>query len=63
TTSRLIHLPSLFQSDLYQKEGIFAGQTTGTPLASAIRFAEGLPTREDQKSQVYRIVVLSPDRF
>ncbi|EMN47503.1 pyridoxal-phosphate dependent protein [Leptospira interrogans str. L1207] len=53
----------LYQSDLYQKEGIFAGQTTGTTLASAIRFAEGLSIKEDSKSQVYRIVVLSPDRF
>ncbi|EIE01602.1 PLP-dependent cysteine synthase family protein [Leptospira licerasiae] len=52
-----------YQSELYQKEGIFAGLTTGTTLASAIHYAESLPTREDQKTPSYKIVVLSPDRL
>ncbi|PJZ68181.1 cysteine synthase [Leptospira perolatii] len=52
----------LYQSELYQKEGIFAGLTTGRTLASAIHYAESLPIREDAKTPPYRIVVLSPDR-
>ncbi|TGK13874.1 PLP-dependent cysteine synthase family protein [Leptospira fletcheri] len=52
-----------YQSELYQKEGIFAGLTTGTTLASALHYAESLPSREDSKATPYRIVVLSPDRL
>jgi cysteine synthase A len=47
------------QMELYQKEGIFTGLTTGITLAGASRFAQKFLEKRDTP---YKIVVLSPDR-
>ena len=45
------------QAMLYEKEGIFAGFTTGLTLMGALKFAESLEGKEPKN-----IVVISPDR-
>ena len=50
---------TLYQSELYQKEGIFVGYSTGLILAGAIRYAEKLELAADKKN--YNIVVMAPD--
>lgn len=50
------------QSDLYEKEGIFAGLTTGTVITGALQFAESLDQSRFSEKNPFSIVILSPDR-
>lgn len=56
TEEEALHL----QADLYEKEGIFVGLTTGIVMIGALRLAE-LVKRDDRR-EPFNIVVLSPDR-
>ncbi|MCW7490004.1 PLP-dependent cysteine synthase family protein [Leptospira meyeri] len=58
TQDEALHL----QADLYEKEGIFAGLTTGTVITGALRFSESLSESEKNERNPYNIVILSPDR-
>jgi cysteine synthase len=53
-----IHL----QADLYEKEGIFAGLTTGTVITGALRFSETIKDSIPFERDPFNIVILSPDR-
>lgn len=50
------------QADLYDKEGIFAGLTTGTVIAGALRFSETIKDTLANERDPFNIVILSPDR-
>ncbi|MDZ4726676.1 MAG: pyridoxal-phosphate dependent enzyme [Leptospira sp.] len=50
------------QSDLYEKEGIFAGLTTGTVITGALRYSETLQETMANEREPFNIVILSPDR-
>ncbi len=50
------------QADLYEKEGIFAGLTTGTVIAGALRFAEAEKDNKWEGGKFQNIVILSPDK-
>lgn len=58
TKDEALHL----QADLYEKEGIFAGLTTGTVITGALRFSETLSESEKNERNPFNIVILSPDR-
>ncbi|TGL57375.1 pyridoxal-phosphate dependent enzyme [Leptospira ognonensis] len=50
------------QADLYDKEGIFAGLTTGTVITGALRFSETIKDTLANERDPFNIVILSPDR-
>ncbi|TGN18495.1 PLP-dependent cysteine synthase family protein [Leptospira idonii] len=51
------------QADLYEKEGIFAGLTTGTVIVGALRFSAKIHEEETRNSkEPFNIIILSPDR-
>jgi len=58
TPESALHL----QSDLYEKEGIFVGRTTGFSLAGALAFAQESKDQKWEGGKFRNIVILSPDR-
>ena len=50
------------QADLYEKEGIFAGLTTGTVTVGALRLSEKIRESVSNERDPFNIVILSPDR-
>ncbi|BDA78959.1 cysteine synthase [Leptospira kobayashii] len=50
------------QADLYEKEGIFAGLTTGTVIVGALRLSEKIRESVSNERDPFNIVILSPDR-
>jgi len=51
-----------FQSDLYEKEGIFVGMTTGRVVSGALKYAESQRDKKWEGGKFRNIVLLSPDR-
>ncbi|MDF3820564.1 PLP-dependent cysteine synthase family protein [Leptospira sp. 96542] len=58
TQEEALHL----QADLYEKEGIFAGLTTGTVIVGALRLSERIKEAERSDREPFNVVILSPDR-
>ncbi len=50
------------QADLFEKEGIFAGLTTGTVITGALRFSETIKDSLSNERDPFNIVILSPDK-
>jgi cysteine synthase A len=50
------------QADLYDKEGIFAGLTTGTVITGALRFSETIKDTLANEKDPFNVVILSPDK-
>ncbi|WP_411822743.1 PLP-dependent cysteine synthase family protein [Leptospira sp. 'Mane'] len=50
------------QADLYEKEGIFAGLTTGTVIVGALRLSEKIRESVSNEREPFNIVILSPDK-
>jgi cysteine synthase len=50
------------QADLYEKEGIFAGLTTGTVISGALRFSEAIKDTLSIEPEPFNVIILSPDR-
>lgn len=56
TEEEALHL----QADLYEKEGIFVGLTTGIVMIGALRLSEIV--NNDERKEPFNIVILSPDK-
>ncbi|GBF49023.1 cysteine synthase [Leptospira ryugenii] len=58
TNDEALHI----QADLYEKEGIFAGLTTGAVISAALQYSAQISDQMSFEREPYNIIILSPDK-